>query len=161
MTLFCALPLVFGCSSSDDEEQIAPVPEYVSNRLNYLNGSFLGKLHSETLNVTEYELVQFERYTTPKTFSGVQTGEVTSYGEAVLTSYKDDHLLETTKTCFIGFDEVDLENNGFCISFYEKKGNEIVGREDKRIINPLSETSFKMRRYGTTEETSLVYTKQK
>lgn len=129
--------------------------------MNYLNGSFLGKIHSETLNVTEYELIKVKRYTNPKKFSGVITGEITSYGEAILTSYKDDHLLEVSKTCFIGFDEVKLDNGGFYIYFYEMNGNEVIGREDKRIIYPLSETTFKMRRYGTTEETSLVYTKQK
>lgn len=142
------------------------MPEYIYQRITYLNGSFHGELFSSVTNTKECEDIKFVSFNSAKELTGVLTGAFTAYGKCSVLSYTNDHLLEVSKTCYFGFPDIAVieenkEGDKFIISFYQcnDKG-EVIGREEKRIIQIQNQDKFLMRRYGLTEENNLVYTRQ-
>lgn len=166
ISLFAALSLLTGLSacSNDDVPTEVSIPQEVNNRLKILNGTFHFETFSEWTNTLDCEDVTFTPYSQPKQVFGVFTGYVTVWGEAVFKKYYNDHLLETTKSCYFTFEEdipVQTEGVSFTIFFYGKAENgNISTDESKRLMQIVSQTSILMTPYWGTAELFNTYTKQ-
>jgi hypothetical protein len=154
--LFCAT-LLLGCSKDDEPKNIDKEVEAITQ---VLNGEFIGSLYSSVTNTTETEELVFTPYSSTKEMMSVIDGKVEVYGTAIVTKYTNDHLLETTQNCYYSV-RVAYTGAQPTVSFYPySSSGDINDTEDKRIITILSNSSFKMRDYGLTENNDKTYTKQ-
>lgn len=162
------------CSDDkDDQPEITSV--HIGECNKFFNGTFHGERYDKSTNTTECEDIVFSPFERHKTVFGVLTGEVNVWSIASVTKYvttgnAGDHLMEVKKTCFVDYPltpypDCDYNDTGFSIVFYPCDGKEtITGSEDKRFVTLAgaveTQTGFKMRPYGTTEENDLIYTKR-
>lgn len=163
-TCFCLLlgfVLFSGCSNDDDEEPSQNVEKEVASIVKILNGKFVGSLYSSATNITETEEITFSPYSSTKKIISIFDGTIKVYGTAIVTKYYNDHLFETTNNCYYSVNAPYIDTQP-TVSFYSYSENgEINNREDKRKITILSNTSFKMRNYGLTEDNDKTFTKEK
>lgn len=150
------LLLVVACSKSEDtqntDKEVAAVTQV-------LNGKFVGSLYSSATNTTETEEMTFSPYSSTKEMTSLD-GKIKVYGTIVVTKYTNDHLLEVTRNCYYSVN-VAYPGAQPTISFYAYAENGAINnKEDKRIIIILSNSSFKMRDYGLSENNNKTFTKQ-
>lgn len=153
-----ALLLFAACSKNDEAPQ--NTDKEVAAATQVLNGKFVGSLYSSATNTTETEEMTFSPYSSAKEMTSVLDGKIKVYGTAVVTKYTNDHLLEVTHNCYYS---VNVAYTGAqpTVSFYAYAENgDINNKEDKRIITILSNSSFKMRDYGLSENNNKTFTKQ-
>lgn len=152
--------IVSGCSK-DDDDPAQDIEKEIYSITQILNGKFVGSLYSSTTNTTETEEITFFPYSSTKDITSIFDGTIKVYGTAIVTKYTNDHLFEMTNNCYYSVN-VDYIGAQPTVSFYPyHESGEINNREDKRIITILSNTSFKMRDYGLTENNDKTFTKEK
>ncbi|MDE7456672.1 MAG: membrane lipoprotein lipid attachment site-containing protein [Prevotella sp.] len=151
-----SLFVLSGCSETQ-EDSPELTTEYEYNIRKALNGTFHGERFSTSTNVRENEDIRFEPFDRPrKEVSGF--GTFTAYGIAVLTQYLNDNTPTGETTCLYS---LNTGSEPFTLSFYPYREGQVVSREDRRTIEFETPDLFCMRRYGTTPENNLTYTRQK
>lgn len=158
--LLLVLTILFSIScSSDDEKPVVLEAEWEVKARQLLVGSWHGELFSSVTNSTECEDIVFIPFEEKQEKMGL-SGKIQAYGVAEIEHYFNDHLLQTEQKCL--FTVLDYDSvEGLLIAFYPcNEKNEIIGREDKRVLFAESLTKFYMRKYGLTKENNLTYTKQ-
>lgn len=153
-----AIALFSGCSNDSDAPE--PTDNEITAVAQVLNGRFFGTLYSQITNTTETEEITFSQYSSTKEIVSILDGTVVAYGTAVVTTYTNDHLLEVSKNCYYSI-QVAYTGAQPTVSFYpHSDSGEINSKEDKRIITILSNSSFKMRKYGLSVNNDKTFTKQ-
>jgi hypothetical protein len=156
--MLVAALLIVSCSKEDEPSQ--NTDKEVASVTQVLNGKFVGSLYSSATNTTETEEITFSPYSSAKEVISIIDGSIKVYGTSIVTKYTNDHLLEVTNNCYYSVN-VDYIGAQPTVSFYPyHESGEINNREDRRIITILSNSSFKMRRYGLTEINDKTFTKQ-
>lgn len=146
------------CSKNDEAPQ--NTDKEVAVVIQVLNGRFVGSLYSSTTSTTETEEITFFPYSSAKEMTSTLEGKIKAYGTAVVTKYTNDHLLEISCNCYYS---VNIAYAGAqpTLSFYAYGENgDINNKEDKRIITILSNSSFKMRGYGLSDDNNKTFQKQ-
>lgn len=157
LLLLVVAALFAGCSKNEDTQN---TDKEVTTVIQVLNGKFVGSLYSSATNTTETEEITFSPYPSAKEIISIIDGTIKVYGTSIVTKYTNDHLLEVTNNCYYSVN-VDYIGAQPTVSFYPyHESGEINNREDRRIITILSNSSFKMRRYGLTEINDKTFTKQ-
>lgn len=153
------LLFVVACSKNNDDP-IQNTDKEVAAVTEVLNGKFIGSLYMSTINVTETEEITFSPYSSAKEISSLLDGKIKVYGTAIVTEYVNDHLLEITHNCYYSV-SVAYAGAQPILTFYPySEIGEVNNKADKRIISILSNSSFKMRDYGLTEDNNKTFTKK-
>lgn len=146
--------------SSENENTVVLEAEWEVKARQLLIGSWHGELYSAVTNSTECEDIVFIPFEEKQEKVGL-SGKFQASGVAEIEHYYNDHLLETEERCLFSIIDYDT-TDGLLIAFYPcDENNEVIGREDKRLLIAESLTKFYMRKYGLTRENNLTYTKIK
>ncbi len=157
--LIWATALLLCAACTKDNEPTVTEPAWVATLNSYLSGTWYGERYSGTFNTTDHEDIVFAPFATKEVVS--LFGTFNAHGVAVITKYTNDHLLETTERCLYSIGDEYKKENGYFLSFYPcDESNEVISREDKRILRKTGETQFRMRSSGLTIENELEYSKQ-
>lgn len=154
-----AIVMITGCSSNGEPPQeLEPIYEY--NIRKALNGSFHGERYSSTLNLIENEDIIFAPFEKKKEYIPPYGGKFMAYGIATISTYINDNEPNDfdIQTCLYS---LNTTNDPFTLSFYEydAQNDQVVNREEKRVLLFETPDLFYMRRYGTTEQNNLTYTR--
>lgn len=151
-----SVSLLTSCGGTE-EDMPEITTEYEHNIRTALNGTFHGERFSSVTNVKENEDIRFEPFEKPRQeVSGF--GTFNAYGIAVLTDHLNDNEPTGEKTCLYS---LNTSSDPITLSFYPYENGQVVSREDRRTIQFETPDLFYMRRYGTTPENNLTYTRIK
>lgn len=154
--MYLAIVLLLCTACTKDDPQGGLEPTYITTMKELLTGSWHGELYSETTNTTECEDLTFRPFREVEKVVSL-FGTFDAYGTVQVESYINDHLLPTSELCLytiVGYDS----GVGYIVSFYPcDNDNEVIGKEDKRILIPENDTAFLMRKYGLTERNNRRY----
>ena len=159
-TLAIVTLLFAGCSSDDEPNNEQNTDKEVAALADMLNGSFYGERYSSVLNYTEHEDIIFHPFSKPRE-NVSYFGTFKAYGVASVVRYINDNsdTPSYNNTCLYTFGTGT--RNERTISFYPCIDNwEVTGKEDRRIAVIMSANSFKMHRYGETEDNALTYSRK-
>lgn len=148
---------------SKDDNTPPEMDETVKEIWQTLNGTYVG-FHEDKLSTagSYTETIVFRPYAEPKEIKSVVIlfPDFTAYGTAVITDTRFEEI-SGSSTCYYSID-VKYEGATPTISFFEYgTDGDVINSEDKRNIEVIDASSFKMWDYGLTEaENAIIYTKQ-